>query len=203
MERLYPKQYIYNAETFGLGSIVYIGAYYRDHFSGQVSNWNIYDQLGNIYTNWQDIFTYSNYWEESSKIFPITLPIEPKYIGNWKIEIQFEGNNYEKYFSVIDTNHELSNKIDFQIIDNYRIDRPYPNPFNPTTTITFSIPKFGFTTITAYDITGRKLETLSNEVLSVGNYSINWNASSYPSGVYLIKMDRGDYTQTQKVVLIK
>ena len=86
---------------------------------------------------------------------------------------------------------------------NYNISSIHPNPFNPATTISFSIPEFGLTTITAYDITGRQLETLTNEVLSVGSYSINWNASSYPSGVYLIRMDSGEFTQTQKVVLVK
>jgi len=85
----------------------------------------------------------------------------------------------------------------------YQIQPAYPNPFNPTTTISFSIPEFGLTTITAYDITGKELETLTNEVLSIGNYSINWNADNLPSGVYLIRMDSGDFTQTQKVVLVK
>jgi len=79
----------------------------------------------------------------------------------------------------------------------------YPNPFNPTTTIFFSIPEFGFTTITVYDITGIELETLTNEILIIGNYSINWNANDHSSGVYLIKMDSGDFTQTQKVTLVK
>ncbi len=85
----------------------------------------------------------------------------------------------------------------------FQLSHAYPNPFNPTTTISFSIPEFGLTTITAYDITGRQLETLTNEVLSVGSYSINWNAASYPSGVYLIRMESGEFTQTQKVVLVK
>jgi hypothetical protein len=85
----------------------------------------------------------------------------------------------------------------------YNISSIYPNPFNPTITISFTIPEFGLTTITAYDLKGRKLETLINEVLSIGNYSINWNASSYPSGVYLIRMESGDFTQTQKVLLVK
>ena len=89
------------------------------------------------------------------------------------------------------------------IIPNTYTLSSYPNPFNPTTTITFTIPEFGHTTIIAYDITGRQLETLTNEVLNMGNYSIDWNASSYPSGVYLIRMDSGDFTQTQKVVLVK
>ena len=85
----------------------------------------------------------------------------------------------------------------------YNLITPYPNPFNPTTTISFSIPEFGLTTITAYDITGKELEILTNTNLNPGNYNIDWNASSYPSGVYLIRMDSGDFTQTQKVVLVK
>ena len=89
------------------------------------------------------------------------------------------------------------------ISEDYSISSIYPNPFNPTTTISFSIPELGLTTITSHDINGRKLETLTNENLSIGNYSIDWNASSYPSGVYLIRMDSGDFTQTQKVVLVK
>ena len=98
--------------------------------------------------------------------------------------------------------NSFDNLVD-NIIPNTYAFSSYPNPFNPTTTISFSIPKFGLTTITAYDITGRELETLTNEVLSIGNYSINWNASSYPSGVYLIRMDSRDFTQTQKVLLVK
>jgi hypothetical protein len=89
------------------------------------------------------------------------------------------------------------------IPEDFSIRSIYPNPFNPTTTISFSIPEFGLTTITAYDINGRQLETLTNEILSIGNYSINWNASDYPSGVYLIRMESGEFTQTQKVVLVK
>jgi len=90
-----------------------------------------------------------------------------------------------------------------ELPEDYSLQHSYPNPFNPTTTISFSIPEFGLTTITAYDITGREIEILTNTNLNPGNYSIDWNASSYPSGVYLIRMDSGDFTQTQKVVLIK
>jgi hypothetical protein len=85
----------------------------------------------------------------------------------------------------------------------FNINRIYPNPFNPKTTISYSIFQFMATRITAYDITGRKLETLTNKVQGPGDYLISWNASSYPSGVYLIKMDSGDFTQTQKLALIK
>jgi len=108
-------------------------------------------------------------------------------------------------------NEEICNgRCSYEYLSNETVELPqdytlsyYPNPFNPTTTITFSIPEFGLTTITAYNLTGKELETLTNTNLNPGNYSIDWNASSYPSGVYLIRMDSGDFTQTQKVVLVK
>jgi hypothetical protein len=79
----------------------------------------------------------------------------------------------------------------------------YPNPFNPTAKISFFIPQFRSATITVYDITGRRLETLINTNLNPGNHSLDWNASNYPSGVYFIRMDSGEFTQKQKMVLVK
>jgi flagellar hook assembly protein FlgD len=61
----------------------------------------------------------------------------------------------------------------------------------------------GFTTITVYDITGKKLETLTSGILKVGLHTISWNASSYPSGMYLIKMVSGEYVGMRKLNLIK
>ena len=79
----------------------------------------------------------------------------------------------------------------------------YPNPFNPITTISYSISQFMGITITIYDINGRELETLINTNLNPGNYSLNWNASHYPSGVYFIRMDSGESTKIHKVALVK
>ena len=85
----------------------------------------------------------------------------------------------------------------------FNINSIYPNPFNPTTTISYSIFHFGFATITAYDIAGSKLETINSEALSPGDYIISWDASKYPSGVYLIRIDIGQYYETQKIAFIK
>ena len=79
----------------------------------------------------------------------------------------------------------------------------YPNPFNPSTTISFSIPTISMTTIIVYDLAGKMLKTLSSEYLTPGNYTTNWNATAYPSGEYLIQMQSGSYMHTEKVVLIK
>ena len=85
----------------------------------------------------------------------------------------------------------------------YQIQPAYPNPFNPVTSIAYSLPQNGNIELIVYNIQGREIETLINDFQTSGYYSINWNATSYPSGVYLIRMESGDFTQTQKVVLVK
>jgi len=95
-----------------------------------------------------------------------------------------------------------SSKSSLKQVD-FSIDNIYPNPFNPSTAITFSISEFGLTTISAYDLAGRQLETLTNTNLNPGTYTIDWDASSYPSGMYFIKMVSGEYVGTRKLNLVK
>ena len=89
------------------------------------------------------------------------------------------------------------------IPDHYRIFSIYPNPFNPLTSITYGLPENGNVKINVYNIQGRQVETIVNTFQTAEYHSINWNASNYPSGVYLIRMESGDFTQTQKLVLVK
>ncbi|MCH7763619.1 MAG: lamin tail domain-containing protein [Candidatus Marinimicrobia bacterium] len=80
----------------------------------------------------------------------------------------------------------------------------YPNPFNPTTTIRFSVVETLHTTsLHIFDLTGRLVETLVDENLQPGTHEIIWNASSQPSGVYFIQLTNGSKQQTQKVILLK
>ena len=79
----------------------------------------------------------------------------------------------------------------------------YPNPFNPTTTIEFSIPQTDFITVKVYNIAGHEITTLINDELSIGNHSIQWNASHQPSGVYFVQIESSSFVQTRKMVLLK
>lgn len=93
----------------------------------------------------------------------------------------------------------------------YSLSQNYPNPFNPSTQINFDIPKFSFVNLIVYDALGREIEQLVNEELNPGTYVYDWNASSYPSGIYFYKIMAGDpstgsgrgFTETKKMVLIK
>ena len=79
----------------------------------------------------------------------------------------------------------------------------YPNPFNPQTTISFSIPNMQNVTVEIIDLQGRVVESFYNRHLLPGSHSIVWDAESYPSGQYLINMSSGTYRKTAKATLIK
>jgi endonuclease/exonuclease/phosphatase family metal-dependent hydrolase len=79
----------------------------------------------------------------------------------------------------------------------------YPNPFNPTTTIRFSVAATHASLLQVYDITGRVVETLVNKRLISGVHEIIWNASNQSSGVYFVRLSNNTFRQTQKLILLK
>jgi hypothetical protein len=85
----------------------------------------------------------------------------------------------------------------------YKLNQNYPNPFNPTTRINYAIPKEGLVTLKIYDITGREITTLVNEVKSPGNYAVDFNAINLSSGVYFYKLISGSFSDVKKLILVK
>lgn len=85
----------------------------------------------------------------------------------------------------------------------FALGQNYPNPFNPSTSIRFDVPKASFVKIAVYDVTGRQLEILAAENVMAGEYEVNWNASSYSSGVYFYSITTDDFVQTKKMILTK
>ena len=84
----------------------------------------------------------------------------------------------------------------------------YPNPFNPTTTIRYNIPKSSFVNITIYDIMGRNTKTLVNQRQNVGSNSVIWDSTNdynkpVTAGMYLYQIKAGSYINTNKMVLLK
>ena len=95
--------------------------------------------------------------------------------------------------------------ISTEIPKQFSLSQNYPNPFNPSTKIKFDISgtSAAQTFLSVYDIMGREVEVLVNEQLSPGQYQVDWNANSYPSGVYYYKITAGSFTETKKMVLVK
>ena len=83
------------------------------------------------------------------------------------------------------------------------LSQAYPNPFNPTTNIEYSVLEEGYANILVYDLQGRVVQELVNEYKDQGDYKIVWNAVNVPSGVYFIQMNINCFVSTQKVMLIK
>jgi M6 family metalloprotease-like protein len=85
----------------------------------------------------------------------------------------------------------------------FNVFQNYPNPFNPTTTIRYVIPKDGLVTIKVYDVLGNEIATLVNEEKSAGSYEVSFNASGLTSGIYLYKLQTNNFTETNKMILLK
>ena len=94
--------------------------------------------------------------------------------------------------------------IDDELLPNaFKLYEPFPNPFNPTIAIRFSIAATHASLLQVFDVTGRLVETLIDKDLNQGEYTIQWNASSLPSGVYFLRLTSSMKTQTRKVLLLK
>jgi hypothetical protein len=85
----------------------------------------------------------------------------------------------------------------------FKLYQNLPNPFNPTTSIKFDIPKTSMVTLVIYDAIGREVANLINAPTNAGSYQITWYAGDFPSGVYFCKIKAGDYTDVKKMILVK
>ena len=100
----------------------------------------------------------------------------------------------------------LYKKVEEREIDevfSFNLQQNYPNPFNPSTTITYEIPKASTVRLNIYNTSGQLVKTLINENHIPGHYSVAWDASNLPSGLYIYKLEAGDYIDVKKCMLIK
>jgi len=106
--------------------------------------------------------------------------------------------------NMMNCNYDDGLSVDeFSIPTEYNLISAYPNPFNPATTISYSMPISNQVRISIFDMLGREIAVLANEVKQAGNHAIVWNAADLPSGFYFVAMTSNDFHTTQKVTLIK
>ncbi|HMQ80066.1 MAG TPA: PQQ-dependent sugar dehydrogenase [Ignavibacteria bacterium] len=85
----------------------------------------------------------------------------------------------------------------------FELDQNFPNPFNPETTVKFTVPKSSFVMLQIFDVLGRELVRPVSENKSAGTYEVKWNAENYPSGVYFYRLTAGEFSEERKMVLKK
>ena len=96
-----------------------------------------------------------------------------------------------------------TNAVGTIVPSTYSLNQNYPNPFNPVTKINFAIPKQGLVSLKIYDVLGRQVRTLVNEVKAPGSYSVDFNGADLSSGVYFYRLESNGFTDIKKMMLIK
>ena len=94
------------------------------------------------------------------------------------------------------------------VTSGYQLNQNYPNPFNPTTTLRYELPEDSFVDITIYDMLGNLVSNIVNTNQSLGYKSVKWDATNnqgepVSAGVYLYKIQAGDFVDTKKMILLK
>jgi len=85
----------------------------------------------------------------------------------------------------------------------FQLFQNYPNPFNPSTVFSFQLPFSGRVKLSVFDVLGRELVTLMDEVKAAGTYNVSWNASGLTSGVYFYRLQAGIFSTVKKAILLK
>ena len=134
---------------------------------------------------------------EGSKAF--SLRLHP--LGRFQGTVYFDGLTVEKISEVTGVKNEF-------IPTTYTLFQNYPNPFNPSTVISYTLPKASFVTIKIYDMLGKEIKMLVNDIQSSGVNYIQWNGdnnsgSKVASGTYMFTIKAGDFIQSKKMMLLK
>ena len=85
----------------------------------------------------------------------------------------------------------------------FRLAQNFPNPFNPATTISFTLPRAGRAMLEVYSAAGRKIATVTDRWLETGDYSVPFHGQGLPSGVYLCRLSCGGLERTQRMMLVR
>lgn len=159
---------------------------------------------------WVNISGFHNVVEDNN-LFTSGLPSS----ANWVFDYVFDNpGDYQYYCEVhgapgligmsgivhvqaVTDVQEISGPIQFELHQNF------PNPFNPTTTISFTLPEAAQVSLTVFNINGEVVHNILNEFLPAGNYNKEFNAGLLTSGVYYYRLTAGKITETRKMLLLK
>jgi hypothetical protein len=106
-------------------------------------------------------------------------------------------DSYTMYYNITSTETDLFKPINFDLEQNF------PNPFNPTTTIRFSVPEWSMIKLSVYNAIGQEVAILVNEEKQTGLYTIEFDATELTSGIYFYKLQSGNYVETKKMVILR
>ncbi len=162
---------------------------------------NIMSPMADLKTGFRKVAKLGNV-DEDTAWFVRNLKPGKYYWSVQAIDNGYEGSKFASVDSFTVTLTGVKN-VENSVPKKYSLEQNYPNPFNPSTTINYSIPKTNLVTIKVFDILGNEVALLVNEEKSPGNYKVNFNASKFASGVYIYRIQAGNFTQAKKLLLMK
>ncbi len=112
------------------------------------------------------------------------------------VDARVEGEPLEKATANTGDEKEL-------VVQSYQLFQNYPNPFNPETRIRFQLPVEGHVTILVYDISGAQVATLVDRYYEAGSFQVRFDAAHLSSGIYLYRIESGEFSQVRKMMLLK
>jgi len=168
----------------------------KDFYHCTYSSSSTYDVKGNL-------IVFSNVWSFIG--------------GNWVLyptDFYINAGNYPYYFEngLINWNIKISYRqmiitdvptIPGSTTSDYSLSQNYPNPFTTSTTIKYKVTDPGFISLKVFNSMGTEVASLVNEQKSTGEYSVEWNASGFGSGIYFCKLKKMNYSETKKMILLK
>lgn len=137
--------------------------------------------------------------------------VNPRFANDlieYRIRIKNSNNVYSNYSTILaiqgNSLWQWNTKNDIvEIPDKYNLFQNNPNPFNPSTTITFQTPEQSHVLISIYNSLGQKIDELVNDIKIAGIHKVVWNANNLPIGVYLVKMQTEKFVATKKILFVK
>ena len=133
-----------------------------------------------------------------------TLVMPDSVLNEWELEAEDTNEASDHLPRIVDfmvTDLGITGELDLP--QQYILSYPYPNPFNPQVMIPITLAREAHIQLRIYDIHGRLVISIADDVLPAGKKLFSWNGSQYPSGVYIVRCQAGHVMQTEKIILLK
>jgi len=133
-----------------------------------------------------------------------TLAMPDSVLNEWELEAEDTNEASDHFPSIVDFMvTDLGITGELNLPQQYILSHPYPNPFNPQVMIPITLAREAHIQLRIYDIHGRLVISIADDVLPAGKKLFSWDGSQYPSGVYIVRCQAGHVMQTEKIILLK
>ena len=155
--------------------------------------------------------TWTTGWTQGVEVVDISDPTNPALAESFKTPgdgygITISGNNIylaDEYSMMILNSNLTGIEDDEPIPSSFSMSQSYPNPFNASTSISYSLSKSGPVNLSIYNLLGQKVATLSDGIQQAGAHNITWDAKDFPSGLYFARLEGEGHSQNIKLILLK